>query len=151
MFKVESHLLIDDAKYSQHPDPPFQTANDIGMLSVAEVEPGKVRSSDKNVDHRPVHPVQHILEHQVFVAVENAVEGGADAEQQDQGRSVNESHRHLVGSLRSQEQQKGADSGRRNPEAMSDNIRDVFDLKIKTSRRGQFVFLSSSPEHRAWH
>lgn len=122
-------LLIDDAEGGEHPDHVLEHADDVRMRGVPEIEPRVVRAGDEDVDHRAVHPMQNVLQHAVLVAVENAVEGGADAEQQQQGRSVDERDHHLVLVLRAEQQEEGSVSGGEDPKAMRDYVGDVLDLQ----------------------
>lgn len=50
---------------------------------MAEIQPRKIRTSDEDVNHRSIHSMKDILQHQIFVAVEDAMEGGADEEQKN--------------------------------------------------------------------
>lgn len=59
---------------------------------MAEIKPWKVGSSYEDVNHSTITSVKNIFEDQIFVAVEDAVKGCADAEEQNEGRSVDGSH-----------------------------------------------------------
>lgn len=74
-------LLISNSESGEHPNQPLQNANDVRMLSVAEVQPWEVTASDEDINHRTVTTVQHILQQQVLVAIKHAMKRGADAEQ----------------------------------------------------------------------
>lgn len=73
--------------------------------------------------------MQNILEQEIFVAVKHAVERGADAEQQDKRCAVYQRDRHLVGRLRTEQQEKRGVAGWQNPKAVSDNVGDMFNLR----------------------
>lgn len=103
------------------------------MLRVAEVQPRKIRAGYEHVDHSAVHSMQNIFEQEIFVAVKHAVERGADAKQQDERCAINQRDRHLVGRLRTEQQEKRGVAGRQNPKAVSDNVGDMFNLQREVS------------------